>query len=75
MIPFDKDELHHTTANKKREKSIPTPFTKRRKKKKKTQSWGQGQEKQCKCTKTIWYNWGAKKFPTKETKCFAPYLA
>ena len=35
MIPFDKDELHHTTANKKREKSIPTPFTKRRKKKKK----------------------------------------
>lgn len=35
MIPFDKDELHHTTANKKREKSIPTPFTKRRKRKKK----------------------------------------
>ena len=44
MIPFDKDELHHTTANKKREKSIPTPFTKRRKKKKKHRAEGRGRK-------------------------------
>ena len=44
MIPFDKDELHHTTANKKREKSIPTPFTKKRKKKKKHRAEGRGRK-------------------------------